>query len=215
MQCQMNDLLPQREVVFAIKVENPSSHHRWNQIYKATAFQPWSQDIPSHLYTAPSDVFRCPFPKTPGTCGLYGCDDLLAQHLAHLERWRTGLSKWLSGNGGIIVRKKWQIHGNPEKNNGLHALNCWTPRLDGFLWIRFGSIWITSSVSDLICCGHESRGPMFGVTPASVACPTDLSLGKLIPTALQRLPVHRGITWTRLSADTKKPNTSLHPCKKI
>ena len=158
------------------KVENPSSHHRWTQGYKATAFQPWSQDIPSHLCTTHSDVFRCPSPKTPRTCGLYGCDDLVAQHLAHLERWRTGLSKWLSGNGGIMVRKKWQIHGNPEKIDGLHALNCWTPRLDGFLWIRFGSIWITSSVSDLICCGHESRGPMFGVTPASVACPTDSSL---------------------------------------
>lgn len=164
----VNCLLPQQEVVI-----ESSSHHRWTQGYKATAFQPWSQDVPSHLYTTPSDVFQCPSPKTPGTCGLYGCDDLVAQHLAHLERWRTGLSKWLSGNGGIIVRKKWQIHGNPEKIDGLHALNCWTPRLDGFLWIRFGlhlqlviySVVVTgSSVPSNTCFGGMPYRSILGKT---------------------------------------------------
>ena len=192
-----------------LKVENPSSHNRWNQGYRETAFQPWSQDIPSHLYTTPSDVFRCPSRKTPGTCGLYGCDDLVAQHLAHLERWRTGLSKWLSGNGGIIVRKKWHIHGNPEKIDGLHALNCWhADWMDSFgydldyifswwfnlLWSRVTG----SSVLRKICFS--------GMPYRSI-------LGKTRPYRTSKTSSTQRYYLGTVECRYKEPNTSLHPCK--
>ena len=109
-----------------------------------------------------------------------------------------------------VAEWKWRDHCQkemanpwPEKIDGLHALNCWTPRLDGFLWIRFG-LHLQLVIYSVVVMGSNVRSnTCFGGMPY-----------RFIPTALQRLPVHRGITWTRLSADTKKPNTSLHPCKK-